>query len=510
MSTRRLFNNSFFTIAAKFTNAFVQFISLPILLKVFGKSDYGLIVIAMSLNTFIYILQIGLPMGFPKFIAEWLAKGERKQMHAAIQTVSSFYLAIALISFLILLSIAFFGTNLFKINLDQFNTLQTLLIITAITSLLAIPATVLNELLTGAQELGFIAILEMIRNVFFAGLVAFVYLHPEALSIVVFYILQCILMFLTIPLKLKRWMKYGSMTDLLPGWNFSAVLPVLKYCLSLMVFSIFVLLESRVQPIILGIRIPSNAGEALSNFQILDYMRTFLMMIGASFMVTLIPHISGAMATGNQQIYDKTIKQGTKYIWCVGALIGFGLIMLSKEVLSIYVGPENIVLQTWMIILIGATLYNLYATCISAAILSSGRLVPMMFATASGFLVAVLFNWFFVPIYGVGGVAFAVAAYNLVNLLVTHFWYLPRYFKIEPMRQILFVMLPPVFAGIIMCITGQHIIGLLGSNNDYINIAIGIVCGTLIYTSIIMLIYIRPKEFRELLSRILNPQENSR
>lgn len=505
MSTKKLFSNSFFVIVARFANALTQVFSLPILLKVFGKSDYGLIVIAMSLNTFIYILQMGFPMGVPKFVAEWLAKGDRKQLHAAIRTVSSFYLTIALISFLILLAIALFGIDIFKVNADQLHTLQTLLIITAVTSLLAIPATVLNELLTGAQELGFISILEMVRNVLFAFLVAFVYFWPEILSISVFYLLQCILMFITIPLRLKRWKKYGSMIDLLPGWDFKATLPLIKYCLSLAVFSIFFLLSTRVQPIILGMRIPSNAGEALSNYQILDYIRTFLLMIGSSFMVSLIPHITSASATGNQFIYDKTIKQGTKYVWVFGALIGFGLIMLSKEVLSIYVGPEYLHLETWMVVLVGATLYNFYSAAIASVILSSGKLVPLLFATASGFLVLALLCWFLVPYYGVGAYVLSTVAYNMVHLLVTHFWYLPRYFKVQPIRQIVHIMLPPVFAGIIMCLAGRFLINTIGCTNDYVKALIGAICGSIIYIAIIMIIYIRPKELHDLYCRIRKP-----
>jgi O-antigen/teichoic acid export membrane protein len=504
MSTRRIFKNSLFSIFAKVTNASIQLLSLPILLKVYGKGDYGLIIIAMSLNTFLTIVQLGLPTGLPKFVAEWLANGNHKQLHSAIKTVSSFYLTIALINFLTLLSIAFFCPDLFKVNPGQIRTLQTLLIITAITSLLAIPATLLGQLLIGAQELGFVSGLEMMKSLFFAGLVAFVYYDPEPLSISFFYALQCMLMFLMIPAELWRWTRYGSLKIFLPGWNFQDILPLLKYCLSLMVFSIFIAMADKLNPVILGIRVPFNAGETLADYQIINYIRVFLLMISGSFMVALIPHVSGAMAGGNRLIYRKTIRQGTKYIWTFGALIGFGVIMLSKEVLSIYVGPENLSLKIWLMVLVGATLYNLYATPIASVILSSGKLVPMLSATASGCLVSVLLCWFLTPRFGVGAVVISVAAYNLVNMSVTHFWYLPRYFDTKPIRQIVDIMLPPVFAGIVMCFAGRFIIDRMGCNNDYFNIAIGAVCGTAIYMSIIMMMYIRPKEALELYLKIKN------
>lgn len=502
MSTRRLVNNSLFAIISKVTDALIHIVSLPVLLNVFGKGDYGLIVIAMSLNTFIAIIQLGLPTGLPKFVAEWLAEGNHKQLHSAIQTVSSFYLAIAIINFLVLLAVAFGGPDLFKVNPNQLSTLQALLIITAITSLLAIPATILDQLLTGAQELGFISCLAMIKNFCFAGLVAFVYFYPASLSISTFYALQCVLLFLVIPSKLWRWTKYSSITIFLPGWNFKDISPLLKYCLSLMVFAIFIAIADKLNPIILGIRVPNNAGEALADYQIINYVRIFLLMISSSFMAALIPHVSGATAGGSGHIYKKTIEQGTKYIWAFSALVGFGIIMLSKEVLSVYVGAENLSLKIWLMILVGATLYNLYVTPISSVILSSGKLVPMLFATASGCLVSVLLCWCLTPRFGVGAIAIAVAAYNSVNMLVTHFWYLPHYFNVRPIHQIVHIMVPPVASGLIMCFAGRFIIDKLGYTNDYINLAIGIVCGTVIYASIILLIYVRPREACELYYKI--------
>ncbi len=492
MSIKRLFGNSFFSIAAKVTNAVIQLLSLPLLLKVFGKENYGLIVIAMSLNTFIAILQLGLPIGIPKFIAEWLAKGEYKQLNSATRTVFSFYLAIALVNFLVLLTLALFGLDIFKVNPDQIGMLQTLLFITAITSLLAIPAASLDQLLTGAQDLWFISSLEIIKNFFFAGLVAFIYFWPKVLSITEFYVLRCALMFMMVPTKVWRWTVHGSLGVFIPGWDFQAVAPVLKYCLYLMTFSIFIALANKLRPIILGVQISSAAGEALADYQIINYIRMFLMMFTSSFMAALIPHISNSAVKRKSHTYITSITKGTKYIWAFGALVGFGLIMLSKEVLCIYVGVENLYLKTWLEILLIGSLYNLYVAPIASVILSSGKLAPMVFATTGGCLASLLICWFLTPEYGIGAIAISLIAYNLVHLLVTHFWYLPRYFNVKPIPQIVNIMLPPALAGVAMCFAGRWSIDHMRYTNNYINIAIGTVCGTVIYLSIILTTYIRP------------------
>lgn len=495
MSNRRLFSNSFWSIVSNFTNSLIQIFSLPVLIAAFGKADYGLIVIAMSLNTFIAIIQMGLPTGLPKFVAEWLAKKENQVLASAIRSVSSFYISLGTINLLVLLGIAILCPDIFKVNSDQIVILQTLLIITAITSFFAIPATVLTQSLTGAQELGFVSVLEMIKNLFFAGLVVSVYFFPESLSLIEFYILRCMLMFIMVPWKMLRWRRHGPISVFLPGWNFKAVLPLLKYCLSLAAFSIFIAVAERLRPVILGIRIPSGAGEVLSDFQIINYIRVFLLMVSSSFMKALIPHISSSAANGNTFIYGQIIEQGTKYIWAFGALIGFGIILLSKEVLSIYVGDENLHLQLWLVLLVVGTLYNLYITPIASVILSTGKLLPMMAATGTGCLISLAVCWLTAPRFGVGSIALSLIAYNIVHFIVTHFWYLPQYFNLKPFKHIVTYMLPPVIAGIGMCLSCGWMIEKLGFDNDYVNISIGVICGSLIYVLIVILTgYIRPSE----------------
>jgi O-antigen/teichoic acid export membrane protein len=487
MGIRLLFSNSLWSIVSKLTNALIQLVSLPVLISVFGKSDYGLIVIAMSLNSFIAIIQFGLPTGLPKFVAEWLTRKEDHTLAMAIRSVSSFYIGIAVINFLILITIALFWPNLLNVSFDQIPLLQTLLIITAVTSFFAIPATVLDQTLMGAQELGFVSFLEMIKNLFFAALVISLYFFPKSFSLSEFYSLRCFLMFVMVPWKIHRWRKYGTISVFLPGWNFTAVWPLLKYCLSLATFSIFIALSERLRPVILGIRVANDAGEVLSDFQIINYVRIFLLMIGASIRQALVPYISGSAAGDSSNLYQRTIEQGTKFVWAAGALVGFGIIMLSEEVLCIYVGVQNLYLQIWLIVLIGATTYRFYITPIASVILSSGQLSPMIAATGTGCVLSLTTCWLTVPTFGVGSFAIALVVNNLVHFLVTHFWYLPRYFNLKPIRQIVVFMLPPIFAGAVMCLSGRWLLDMIGFKNDYINIAFGIVWGTFIYTFFIVI-----------------------
>jgi len=63
-------------------------------------------------------------------------------------------------------------------------------------------------------------------------------------------------------------------------------------------------------------------------------------------------------------------------------------------------------------------------------------------------------------------------------------------------------MLPPVFAGVIMCLAGRFLIKIIGCANDYVNAFIGAIFGSIIYIFVIVIIYIRPKELIDLYSKI--------
>jgi len=492
------------SLASKIINALIQMICLPVLLMAFGKENYGLIVIAMSLNTFIAIIQLGLPSGIPKYVAEWLARDDQQKLTTAMQTVSVFYMGMALLNGLVLLGIAFFGLNLFNIHPEQVETLRILLVITAITSFFSIPASALDQLLTGAQELAFVSCLEMVKNGFFALLVLSIFMIPDSLSLIEFYAMRCGLMFLMIPFKLWRWTKRGRLRAFWPSWNFPAVRPLLFYCLSMMVFSVFSSISKNITPLILAARVPDNAGAVMADYQVINYVQMMMMMIVGSLMAALVPHISAAASGGDQKIFKKTIVQGTKVVWSFGALVGFGVIMLSREVILVYVGPDYLHLSFWLQLYVVAILYNLYSPAMASAILASGKLIPLVYATGIGCIVSLATCWILAPKFGVGSVAFAMIGYILVYFVVTHFWYFPKYFKINPINQICKVLLPPVLAGVLMCVAGRWIINLIGSNNSWMNIGIGAVAGTGMYLVVILVIYIRPSELKSMVLMLRN------
>lgn len=494
MTIWQLFTGSGLLLLSKFLNAIIQVVSLPIILKTFGKDEYGLIVIAMSLNTFLMIIQLGFPSGIPKFVAEWFSRNEHDKLKDALRSVSSFYFIIALLNALILIFIAIYADRLFSIHSYQLEKLRTLLFITAFASFFALPSTALDQALIGTNNLGFVSRMEIIKNLLFFGLIICLILFSDSISLTNFYAFRCLLMFIMMPLKLWKWSSCGSLFALVPGWKIAAVCPLLKYCLSISAFSIFIILSKNVPPVILALRAKSDAASVMTDFKVVDYIATFFLMISSTLITSLVPYISGLAAKGDIGIYNRVIKDGTRYVWAFGALIGFGVLMLSKEVIILYVGPEYLHIKLWLEVYIIGILYNLYNPAMSSVILSYGKLLPMIYATLLGCICSLFFSWMLSPLIGIGSISISLISFNLCAFLVNHFWYFPRYFHINPFNQIFHIFCPPLFAGLTMCISGRWLIDTISCTNSYINIAIGAFTGTLIYSSIILVFYISPSQ----------------
>lgn len=62
------------TTFANLTNAIYGFIAVPILISYFGKAEYGLIGLAMSINVYIQLMDMGLNSTNVRFYSTWLAQ----------------------------------------------------------------------------------------------------------------------------------------------------------------------------------------------------------------------------------------------------------------------------------------------------------------------------------------------------------------------------------------------------------------------------------------------------
>ena len=102
------FSSLFWSTAAKILNAIFGFISVPMLLFFYGKSDYGVLSIAMACNGYMHLLDLGMNTGAVKFFSQWLAEQKRDLIFRIARTNITFYFLISIVNIIGLLLLALF------------------------------------------------------------------------------------------------------------------------------------------------------------------------------------------------------------------------------------------------------------------------------------------------------------------------------------------------------------------------------------------------------------------
>ena len=104
MSDKNYYVSSFaWSTISKILNAILGFISVPLLLGYYGKTEYGLLSIATACNGYMHLLDLGMNTGAVKFYSQWKTEDKIDKIYKVARTNISFYLAIASINILLLI-----------------------------------------------------------------------------------------------------------------------------------------------------------------------------------------------------------------------------------------------------------------------------------------------------------------------------------------------------------------------------------------------------------------------
>ena len=156
MKRERYYLSTFFwSTITKVLNALVGFVSVPLLMGLFGRANYGVLTLALSLNAYMHLLDLGTNTGGVRYFSKWKAEGNTAMLKRVAHTNLSFYTIIALINAALMVVIAFFGEGLFNINHEQFEMLRWCLLSIAVLSLFSWGTTTFNQLLVADMQMAF-------------------------------------------------------------------------------------------------------------------------------------------------------------------------------------------------------------------------------------------------------------------------------------------------------------------------------------------------------------------
>lgn len=482
-SAKKVASGVIWSFIVNIVNALYGFISVPILIHYFGKAEYGIIGLAMSVNVYMQLMDMGFNSTNVRFFATWLAKGNKEKTNKLFQTSLAFYGVIGILNGMILLIVSWFSESLFHLTAEQDEILKNLFYVLAISAIISWYSSCFDQLIKATENVAWIQ-----RRSLFPKLLQIVVLFVTVygrLSILAYFLLTTFAMFAIIPWSVQKIKQETPFAKFTPRFDSQSFREILPYCLNIFSFSLFQFSFYNLRPVFLGIQ---GSVESVADFRVLNGIMGLITMFGGAFLGVLLPSTSKIVAQGNKDAYYRVAYAGTKYITIVVCFCSFGLMAVGPELIRLYVGEQFLYLLPW---------YNLWLLCmlgvhnqaISSLILSGADIRAITYNTVVASIIGLLLSWFLIPYYQIGGVVVAHAVYMVIQLLFYYLYYWPRKMQINSLKVFSYSFIPYTVVGGILAIILSVCVDI--SANAWMSFFIKGVVFAIAFSIIVLLLFTR-------------------
>lgn len=455
-SSKQIATGVVWTVILNIINGVYGFISVPILIAYFGKSDYGLIGLAMSVNVYLRLMDLGFNSTNVRFFSNWLEKKDYHKVNLLFQTSLSFYGVIGFLNALILFIISFFSDSIFNLNLEQDIIVKHLFYILSISAFISWFTSCFEQLISANEQVGWVKRLTILPKLLqIIVLVLTVTLH---FNIEEYYALTTFSMFALIPFLVRKIKLLCPFISFKPNFDKSIFKEILSYSINIFSFGIFQFSLNYLRPVFLGIE---STPESITDYRVLNGVIGIVLSLGGAFMGVVLPSASKVVASGDMNAQHRIAYKGTKYISITLCFCCFGMISIVPELLLVYVGKEYLYLTFWLDLWLLATLAA-HNQAISGLILAGSDIRAITYSTLVASVVGLLLCWFLIPFFDVGGTVIAYIAYCLVQILFYYCYYWPKVMNINSKRIFLQSFAPFVVIGTIISVVLRYVTFTLG------------------------------------------------
>lgn len=443
-SEKRIASGVFWTTLVNIVNGVYGFISVPILLACYGKSDYGLIALAMSVNVYLRLMDLGFNSTNVRFFSNWLAKNDTGKVRQLFQTSMAFYGTLGIINSLTLCIISVYADRIFNLAPEQIVIVKNLFYILAISAFISWFTSCFEQLVKAHEQVGWtqkILLLPKLSQFVILALTVMFKLRIE-----VYYALTAFSMFMVIPFLVNRIRNLCPYISFRPLVFKKVFMEVLPYTLNIFSFGIFQFSILNLRPVFLGIQCTPSE---MSDYRILEGIIRIVLMLGGAFMSVLLPTASRIVAVNDTEGQHRMIYQGTRFVSIAICFCCFGMISVAPELITVYVGREYLYLIGWLDLWLLTTLCT-HNQAISVIILAGADIRAITYCTIVSSMIGLLICWFTIPAYQVGGTVIGYAVYCIIQLGFYYFYYWPHVLHIDSLRVFFKSFLPYMGIGLLV------------------------------------------------------------
>ncbi|MFA6290969.1 MAG: hypothetical protein WC637_04260, partial [Victivallales bacterium] len=364
---------------SKVITAAISFITIPLLLNYFGKSNYGILTLALAVNAYMRMMDLGMNTGAIKFFAQWRSSGKQKLLDHVARTSITFYTLIGLVNMLILALLMFWGQRLFHLSSGEFVELKALLGWMAVFSVITWVGTVFQQLLVAAEQIAFTQQIVFGRSLL--ELLAAVITLKAGMSLNSYFVLFLIIS--AIPCLIYAWKCQHNhlISSLLPQNYWQEFRIVLSYSLGIFAMAFFQFSATRSRPLILAL-FTNNAADILTEYRIIEVFPLFILSLGGVMLPILLPRASQYVYRQDGDAIASLAYNGTRYISVVVTLLCIPVMLCSRELLTFFVGAAYENLGKWLVLWCGTILLYLPNTPVASLVLATGKFRMLVFSSA--------------------------------------------------------------------------------------------------------------------------------
>jgi len=462
-ASKKILAGVVWSILTNIFNALYGFIMIPILIRYFGKAEYGLIGLAMSVNAYMQLMDMGLTSTNVRFFSNWLAKGDTEKVRRLFSTCTAFYGCVGIINAIVLFIVYLFSDSIFNVTPEQGMILKKLLLILAAAAIVNWTTSCYNQIIQATENVAWTQKRLLITKILMVVVLLITILGH--LNIVEYFLLTVLCNWIILPWVIKKIKEVAPMVSFKAFFDKAVFKEILPYSLNIFSFTIFSFSYKNLRTVFIGMR--GNV-ESVTDFQVIMGIVGICAAVSGVFTSVLLPSSSKAIAQNDRDTYYRIAYQGTKYITLFTYFCVFGMLTVAKELLVLYVGEDFLYLMPALSIML-LTLLGNHILGISSLILGGENIRPLAIITAFSSTASLLACWILIPQYQVLGVAIAAAVYEVSQMSFYYLYYFPRIMKIDPWKLLRTIVIPILLFGSIAYYLTQLIPNF---NNHVINVII--------------------------------------
>ena len=478
-SGKKIVSGVIWTMLFNIVNALYGFISVPILISYFGKMEYGLIGLALSINVYLRLMDMGFDSTNVRFFSAWIAEKKNEKVRKAFQTSIGFYGFIGLTNALVLFILAFFSNSIFNVTSDQDIVLKHLILILCFTTLLHWLISSLEQLVKATENVAYVQRLHLLSKILLI-IVLFITVYNH-LSIEVYFILSCLTTIAVVPFCISKIRKEIQNISFIPRIDWTIFKEMLPYSLNILSFSFFQFSFYNLRPFLLGIE---GTVESVADYRILNGIIGVITMMSGAFLGTLLPSTSRIVAEHDKDSFYRLAYSGTSFVSIVVCYFCFVLMTTGPSLISIYVGKDYLYLIPWLNLWLLCTLGN-HNQAISSLILAESDIRAISYSSIVASVIGLLVTWFTIPNYLVGGTVLGFVAYMLVQMVFYYCYYWTRCMGINSVRVLSKCFLPFLLIGVVCYWILSYVPSL---EKDWIDLILKGMAFTVMYVSLAWLL----------------------